>query len=52
MGFVHVKVTLSNPRTDDPPLHATALVDIGALHLCLPESLLVRWISLLTGFAA
>ena len=39
MGFVHVEVSLSNPRTDDPPLHATALVDTGALHLCLPESL-------------
>ena len=39
MGFVHVEVSLSNPRTDDPPLHAMALVDIGALHLCLPESL-------------
>ena len=39
MGFVHVEVSLSNLRTDDPPLHATALVDTGALHLCLPESL-------------
>ena len=39
MGFVHVEVTLSNPRTDDPPLHARALVDTGAPHLCLPESL-------------
>ena len=39
MGFVHVEVALSNPRTDDPPLHATALVDTGALHLRLPESL-------------
>lgn len=39
MGFVHVELTLSNPRTGEAPLHATALVDTGALHLCLPESL-------------
>ena len=39
MEFVHFEVTLSNPRTDDTPLHATALVDTSALHLCLPESL-------------
>ena len=39
MGFVHVELTLSNPRTGEAPLHATALVDTGALHLCLPESM-------------
>jgi clan AA aspartic protease len=39
MGFVHVELRLSNPRTGEEPLHATALVDTGALHLCLPESL-------------
>ena len=39
MGFVHTEVILSNPKTDAAPLHASALVDTGALHLCLPESL-------------
>ena len=42
MGFVHVEVTLSNPRTGEAPVRATALVDTGALHLCLPESLARR----------
>jgi clan AA aspartic protease len=39
MGFVHTEVVLSNPRTEGTPLHASALVDTGALHLCLPEPL-------------
>lgn len=39
MEFVHVGVPPSNYCTDDPPSHATALVDMGALHLRLPESL-------------
>lgn len=39
MGFVHVEVTLSNPRMESLPLHTTALVDTGALHLCVPEAL-------------
>jgi hypothetical protein len=39
MGLVNVEVTLSTPRTDGAPVHATALVDTGAWHLCLPESL-------------
>lgn len=39
MEFVHVGVPPSNYCTDDPPLHATALVDMGALHLRLPWSL-------------
>jgi clan AA aspartic protease len=39
MGFVHTEITLSNPQTDAVPIHTSALVDTGALHLCLPESL-------------
>jgi hypothetical protein len=39
VGFGHTEVILSNPKTDAAPLHASALVDTGALHLCLPESL-------------
>ena len=37
MGLVYALLTLSNPR--DPalrPLEVSALVDTGALHLCLP----------------
>ena len=40
MGLVHAKITLKNPR--NPRLKSvsvSALVDSGALHLCLPERL-------------
>ena len=39
MGFVHTEIALSNPQTGAVPIHTSALVDTGALHLCLPESL-------------
>ncbi len=39
MGFVHTEITLSNPQIGTAPVHTSALVDTGALHLCLPESL-------------
>ncbi len=38
MGLIHARISLRNPR--DPqlrPLETDALVDTGALHLCLPE---------------
>lgn len=37
MGLIKAKVTLKNPRKPDiPPLEVEALVDSGALHLCIP----------------
>lgn len=38
MGFVHTDLVLSNPRSDVAAVRASALVDTGALHLHIPES--------------
>lgn len=38
MGYVHAEIELSNPREPGiNPLTANALVDTGALTLCIPE---------------
>lgn len=38
MGITHAKLTLSNPVDAAlAPLEVDALVDTGALHLCIPE---------------
>jgi clan AA aspartic protease len=38
MGLVYANITLSNPRLPElKPMEVTALVDTGALHLCIPE---------------
>jgi len=38
MGYVHAEIELSNPKTDSlERLTTTALVDTGALTLCVPE---------------
>lgn len=40
MGLVHATVKLDNPKQGgSTPVTAQALVDTGALHLCIPESL-------------
>lgn len=40
MGLVHAKITLKNPRKAKiKPIQVEALVDSGALHLCIPEHL-------------
>jgi len=40
MGLVKAKVELRNPRkTDEIGIEREALVDTGALHLCIPASL-------------
>ena len=40
MGLIHTKISLKNPKISDfNPVNATALVDTGALHLCIPEHL-------------
>ena len=43
MGDVFAEVELSNPRRQDlTPLSAKALVDTGALMLCIPEHVAVQ----------
>jgi clan AA aspartic protease len=38
MGLIHAEIELANARQDDLlPMTVKALVDTGALHLCLPE---------------
>ncbi len=38
MGLVHTVITLKNSRLPElRPVEATALVDTGALHLCIPQ---------------
>ena len=40
MGLVHASIKLDNPKQAGAiPIVAQALVDTGALHLCIPESL-------------
>lgn len=39
MGLVRTRLTLTNPkRADLQPVEVEALVDTGAVHLCLPSS--------------
>lgn len=43
MGIVRAPFSLANPRRPDlRPVDVTALVDTGALHLCLPEHVAVQ----------
>lgn len=43
MGLIHAALTLSNPgRQELAPLSVTALVDTGAVTLCIPEHVAVR----------
>ena len=43
MGYVFAEIDLSNPRRQDlTPLSAKALVDTGALMLCIPEHVAVQ----------
>jgi clan AA aspartic protease len=40
MGLVRGTITLSNPRRADlKPIEVQALVDTGAVHLCIPQHL-------------
>ena len=39
MGLVHTKIKLSNPRKPDLlPVEVVSLVDSGAVHLCIPQT--------------
>ncbi len=43
MGLIHTAITLSNPKYDSlQPISTRALVDTGALHLCIPEHIALQ----------
>ncbi len=43
MGLIHTNICLSNPKHSDlHKMEVTALVDTGALHLCIPEHLKIQ----------
>ena len=43
MGLIHTTITLSNPKYDSlQPISTIALVDTGALHLCIPEHIALQ----------
>ena len=43
MGYVHAKIRLSNPRKSrQSPVEVEALVDTGAMTLCIPESVMAQ----------
>ncbi len=43
MGMVHVNVRLSNPRTTEmQPVDVEALVDTGAITLCIPQHVRIQ----------
>lgn len=43
MGLVHAEIELSNPREPErSPVVVTAMVDTGALHLCIPEHVMLQ----------
>lgn len=43
MGYVHSEITLKNPRLSDlKPVSVNALVDTGALMLCIPEHIALQ----------
>ena len=43
MGLLHANIELSNARQDDLlPMTVSALVDSGALHLCVPQHVAIQ----------
>jgi clan AA aspartic protease len=43
MGLVHARIRLSNPRRDDlAPIEVDALVDTGAITMCIPEHVAIQ----------
>lgn len=43
MGLVNAKITLKNPREKKlKPIEGIALVDSGAVHLCIPEHIKIQ----------
>ena len=43
MGLINAEIELSNPKDGEiRPVKVTALVDTGALHLCVPEHIALQ----------
>ena len=43
MGLVNAKILLKNPRKLDlEPIEVDALIDSGAMHLCIPEHIRIQ----------
>ena len=43
MGYVHAEIKLKNPRLPDlSPISVTAMVDTGALTLCIPDHIALQ----------
>jgi len=43
MGLVMTTITLRNPRyPDQTPIESEALVDTGAVHMCIPEHVAIQ----------
>jgi len=43
MGLIYTKITLSNPKKSDlKAIETQALADTGALHLCIPEHIVIQ----------
>ena len=43
MGLIHATITLSNPKYDSlQSISTKALLDTGALHLCIPEHIALQ----------
>jgi clan AA aspartic protease len=43
MGIVNAKLLLKNPRKQElEPVEVEALVDTGAVHLCIPEHIMIQ----------
>ena len=43
MGLVHTTLTLKNPRQPElQPVDVNALVDTGAMHLCIPQHVAIQ----------
>lgn len=42
MGLVTAKLELNNARSEKKPIYTEALVDTGALHLCIPEHVCIQ----------
>jgi len=43
MGLIRTKISLKNPKNSNlEPIEVEALVDTGALHLCIPEHIAIQ----------
>lgn len=42
MGLIHAQIELKNPRDLTKVFKTAALVDTGAMHLCLPEHVVIQ----------